>query len=153
MSGLSGGSGGAAAVGEPLLEVGRGNRVADQKALHVIAAMFGDEGQLLCGFDPLSGDLHVQAFAQLRDGAHDRHAAGIVGQLPHEGPVDLDPADRKAVEVAERGIARAEIVERDADAKLAQPVQRPQRRLVIAEQGGFGDFQFQPAGGQPAEPV
>ena len=52
------------------------------------------------------------------------------------------------MKVAERGIARAKIVQRNADAEIADLRQRTQRCLVIVEQCGFGDFEFEAGRGQ-----
>ena len=49
----------------------------------------------------------------------------------------------------QRGIAGAEIVQRDADAERAELVQRRERRVVVRDQDGFGDLQLQPARVEP----
>ena len=54
----------------------------------------------------------------------------------------------KALQVAQRGIAGAEIVERDADPDGAKVVQNGERRLVVADEDGLGDLELQPARGE-----
>ena len=49
----------------------------------------------------------------------------------------------------QRGIAGAEIVERDVNAERAELVQRRQRRVVVRDQDGFRDLQLQPARVEP----
>ena len=55
----------------------------------------------------------------------------------------------KLLQVAQRRIAGAEIVERDAHADGAKLVQDGERRIVVADQHRFGDLELQPAGGSP----
>ena len=53
------------------------------------------------------------------------------------------------MQVTERGIAGAEIVERDTHALVADMRQRAQGGLVIVEQRGLGNLKFEPFGGKP----
>jgi hypothetical protein len=50
------------------------------------------------------------------------------------------------LQIAQRGIAGAEIVERDADADRPQIVQQLQGLVGPFEEDGFGDFDLQPVG-------
>ena len=45
----------------------------------------------------------------------------------HEAAVDLQLGERKAAELRERRVAASEVVERDAHAVIAQPLQRARR--------------------------
>ena len=49
------------------------------------------------------------------------------------------------MQIAERRIAGAEIVERDVDAELAKLVECDQRGIVVGDQHGFGDLELEPA--------
>ncbi len=66
-------------------------------------------------------------------------------EILDEGAIDLDLVEREALQVAQRGIAGAEIVERDPDPELAQLVQDIERGLVVADQHGLGDLELEPA--------
>ena len=66
-----------------------------------------------------------------------------------EAAVDLDLVEREALQIAQRRIAGAEIVERDAHADGAELMQDGKRRLVVADQHGFGDLELEPAGRKP----
>ena len=76
--------------------------------------------------------------------------APATGDILDEGAVDLDLVEREALQIAQRGIAGAEIVQRDPDAELAQLMQHVERRLVVANQHRLGDLELQPAGGKAA---
>ena len=58
----------------------------------------------------------------------------------------------KALQIAQRGVAGAEIVERDPDADGAKLMQNGKRRIVVADEDGFGDFKLQPARRQDPRP-
>src|SRR5258706_14353337 len=61
-----------------------------------------------------------------------------------EAAVDLDLVERKALQIAQRGIAGAEIVECDPHPDAAKLVQDRERGFVVADQHGLGDLQLQP---------
>ncbi len=72
--------------------------------------------------------------------------SGILGKVAHEGAVDLDGIDGQRLEMAKRGEARAEIVERDAAAEFAQRRDEAGRFLDVVQRRGFGDLDDEPAG-------
>ena len=55
----------------------------------------------------------------------------------------------KRLQIAQRGKAGAEIVERDAHADGAELMQDRERGLVVADQHGLGDFEFEPVRARP----
>jgi hypothetical protein len=66
----------------------------------------------------------------------------------HERPVDLDDVDRQVRQVAQRGVARPEVVDGDRDAQALQQLQLTEHRLGVAHQGGLGDFDHDAFGGK-----
>jgi hypothetical protein len=56
-------------------------------------------------FDTFGDDRKAKLFAQPDRRADDGSVTGIREQVPHERPVDLEPVERKFLEVAETGIA------------------------------------------------
>src|ERR1700716_2957209 len=92
-------------------------RFAEEIALHRVAALVGEEAELLLGFPALRDDRHFEAVAKADDGAHDRGRLRIASEIDDESAVDLDLVERKRLQIAERGIARSEIVHRDAPAE------------------------------------
>ena len=62
-----------------------------------------------------------------------------------EATIDLDLVERETLQIAQRGIAGAEIVQRDPHADAAQLMQNGERGVVIANQHRLGDLQLQPA--------
>lgn len=77
--------------------------------------------------------------------AHDRETLGLVVRCAHhEAAVDLDRIEPRSAEIAERGIACAEIVERQLDAQPSQLVQDLERSGISVDEHAFGHFQLQP---------
>ena len=78
--------------------------------------MAAQEVQLLLGFHTFRNHRHVHAARHRDDGAD----GGGVAAVAHEGLGDFQLVDGVVLELAETGIAGAEIVDGKADAKLAQ---------------------------------
>ena len=108
------------------------HRLGEQEALDRRAAVGAKLHQLRGFLDALGGGLDVERMGELGDRADDRARAVAGQQVLDEAAVDLELVEREALQIAERRIAGAEIVERDADAERAQRVEQPQaspRRL------------------------
>ena len=71
-----------------------------------------------------------------------------ISDVADEAAVDLDLVEREALQIAQRGKAGAEIVERDAHADGAELMQDGERGLVVMDQHRLGDFDLQPVGRQ-----
>src|ERR1700761_6669072 len=88
-------------------------RLADQIALHRVAALVGQEGKLLQRLDTFGHQRHAEAMAEIDHGGDDRGRLWVAAEIDDESAVDLDLVERERLQVAERGIAGAEIVHRD----------------------------------------
>ena len=100
--------------------------------------------QLRRFLDAFGRGLDVERMGELGDRADDRARAVAGQQVLDEAAVDLQLVEREALQIAERRIAGAEIVERDAHAERAQRVQQPQRRVAAFEEDRFGDLDLEP---------
>ena len=101
---------------------------------------------LVLGFDALGDDLHVQAVAQGNDRFQQLAACWPDIQLLDEGPVDLEAIEFELLQIAQRGIARAEIVEQDLDAHFAQALHGALGFARMRNQDTFGNLDVQQAG-------
>ena len=126
-------------------DIRRRLRRAEQIALHFRTAEFAQQVALLLGLDAFGGRRHVAIGGDVHHRLHDAGRAFRLGDVGDEAAVDLDLVERKTLQIAQRGIAGAEIVERNADADGAKVVQNGQRRLVVADEHGLGDLELQPA--------
>ena len=70
----------------------------------------------------------------------------LKAEVVDEGAVDLDLVEREALQIAQRGIAGAEIVKRDPHPQAAELMQHRQRDLVVANEHRLGDLELEPAG-------
>src|SRR5882757_5714709 len=92
-------------------------RLADEIALHCVAAFFRQETELFLGFDTLGDDRHFEAMAEIDDGANDRRRLRVPSEIHDKRAIDLDLVERERLQIAERGIAGTEIVHRYPHAK------------------------------------
>ena len=126
----------------------RRHGLAEQEALGLVAAFGGYPVELFLGFDALRRDPHVQRMAEFDDGPDHRLGLGSRGHLDHEGAVDLDPVEGELLQVAERRIARAEVIEHDLHAELPEIAQAAEIIFAVAEENRLGDLQFEAMGAQ-----
>ena len=88
----------------------------------------------------------------MQDGLDDRGVGGIAREAGYERAVDLEYVDRKVLQVRERRVARAEVVDREMDALLLELVHRGDRELCVLHQTAFGDLELEQRRPQPALP-
>ena len=120
--------------------------LAEQIALHAVAAFLGEEGELVDRLDALGDDRHFEAVAEIDHGADDRRRLRVAAEIHDEGAVDLDLVERERLEIAQRGVSAAEIIHGDAHAERLQPAQQRETAIKILDQHALGDFELEPAG-------
>ena len=85
--------------------------------------------------------------ARRDDGADDRGVTlGRRRRAANEALVDLDLVERRLFQIAERAVAGAEIVERQAHAKRFQLGEGLIGRIAFGQEHAFGDLQLEPIG-------
>jgi hypothetical protein len=127
------------------VEVGRGHRPREVEALAEWAAEGLEHLEVLGRLHALGDDLQVHRAGHLHDrrGHFGLLRAGL--QACDELAVELELVERQAGEVRERRVARAEVVEREADAQVLELAQRLQGALAAAEQRALRDLERQRA--------
>jgi hypothetical protein len=98
------------------------------------------------GLDALGHHAQVEVVRELDRRAHDRGVGGVDGHLDHERLVDLDRVDRQALEVGERRVARAEVVDAERQPDLAQAHQRRLGARRVGHQHRLGDLELEQLG-------
>src|SRR5438132_13632341 len=128
---------------DPLRGLIRGHRMRDEEALDRVAAERGETLTRLRVLDAFGDDRVTEPVTELHGGAHDRRARFVVDHADHERPVDLDLVERQAVEVGERRVPDAEVIERDVHSHRAQRVHRLQRALRVGGEHCFSHLEAQ----------
>ena len=101
-------------------ELVRWQRPREEEALRPFAAERAQRLALQLVLDALGDGLHLQRRGQLDDRAHQRGRLRALAQRRDEAAVDLEDVDRVAVEVGQRRVAGAEVVDRDLHAERTQ---------------------------------
>ena len=78
------------------------------------------ELELRRGLHALRHDLQVQAVTERNDGPHDRRIVGIVTDVGDEGAVDLERVEGKSLQIVQRAIPGAEVIDRQREAEFLQ---------------------------------
>ncbi len=95
------------------------------------------------GLDPFGDDRHLQPVRQRDDGLGDRAVLGLGQHVLDERAVDLQLAHRQAAQVAQAGVAGAEVVDRELHAERLQRMQLAQARIGARHQRRLGQFEFE----------
>jgi len=122
---------------------GRGGP-AEEKALHFIASAMMNEVELLLGFDTFSSDSNAEPVRERDDTLDERRrAAGLGLEFFDEGAVELQDVNGKALEVAQRRVTGAKIVDRDFDSQGAELLHFAGGLTHIANHHAFGQLEFE----------
>ena len=128
---------------EQTADVANRHRLAIVKALRILAADRPQERRVLGRLDPLGDDLLAKFMCQRHDGADDDRIAVAFAARLDQGLVDLDRVEGKTVQVGERGITGAEIVERQMDAGFLEEIEDVRGLLRVLHDERFGDLEAQ----------
>ena len=93
----------------------RRHRAGEVEALRPRHAEALETRQLLAGLDTFGRDLEVEGARHRDDGRNQRRVVRIGSEPVDEDAVDLDAVDREQLEIAERRVAGAEVVDRQVD--------------------------------------
>src|SRR5690606_6974397 len=93
-------------------------------------------------FDTLGDNIDTQIFTQHKDRLYDRGALVIGDHLVDKRTVDLDAFEWEALEIAEAGVARTEIVGRERYAHCGKLVKDAKRPFAVLHNGALGNLEF-----------
>ena len=115
--------------------------MAESIALRIFAAELIEFDRVGFRFHAFGDDLHPEIMGERHDRAQDDRPCAFP-ILAHERLIDLDRIERKSLQIGQGRIAGAEIVEREAGAKLADAGQHLRRIFGIFHHQAFGQFEF-----------
>src|SRR5262249_47760364 len=108
--------------------------------LEVCASQFAQRVELLLLFDALGDRLQSERLRELNDRVDKAASLRATSDVVDEALVDLQNVDRKLGECGKRRVASTEIVNRNSDAGLPQPIERVDDATRIVGEERFGDF-------------
>ncbi|MDP9397604.1 MAG: hypothetical protein M3P96_07150 [Actinomycetota bacterium] len=130
-------------VGQVGRERLRGEGLGVVEALAVLAAHREQLVDLRRALDSFGDGAQLQRGAELGDGLHERPVLGPPVQAGDEGTVDLQGVDGELLEIGQRRVAGAEVVEGELHAQLLDLAQPAQRRVGVVQEQGLGDLEDQ----------
>lgn len=104
---------------------------ASQVALHHVASELDECAPFRLGLHTLSGDHQVHTMAHLRHGTHQLLRARCAVNAVDKASVNLQLADRKLVQVSQRRIARAKVVDGQRQTQYGGQCRGQKRHLVF----------------------
>src|SRR5687767_1986199 len=107
------------------------HRTAEEVPLEFVAAMGSEEPCLFLGLDAFSDYANLEGLADGDDRRHDRSVASAAADVLYERLVDLERVDGKPLQVVQRRMTDAEVIDGDADSELleVQKDLRGERRI------------------------
>src|SRR5680860_124641 len=135
-------------LSQQLFDLGGADWFAEQVALRPLAASLRQKYLLRAGFHAFGDYFQTQALGQ-RDGrASNGHVVGLVRNAIHKRAVDLKTSKRKALQITERRVAGAEVIDTEPDAHRLEFEQQLARPLGILHGHALGNFQLERMGVQ-----
>src|SRR5829696_1982589 len=127
------------ALGDPLgLDDGSRTGASEEVALTAVAAHRAEARQLQWRLQALGDDGDAERVPEVDDRLDDRRVLGVEAEPGDEAAIDLDRLDREPLEVRERRIPGAEVVDGQVKSEAAQVAQGDRRRLDVGQQRGLG---------------
>ena len=114
------------------------------EALELGAALGAQPVALLGGLDAFGRDLHAEQPAEAHDPLDDAEGVLLAAERAGERARDLDLVE--LLQVAQAGIAGAEVVDRDPDAQSLELVEDRAGDLGVAQQRALGDLELEAFG-------
>ena len=119
---------------------GHGRRV--QETLHQVAPRLVEEAALAVGLDPFGHRDDAEVVGQGQDRPGDRPRAPLA-QVADERPVDLEGVERQGVQVRQRRVAGAEVVQGDEEAQVVELLEAAGRGPQVLDQQALGDLELE----------
>src|SRR3569623_3386898 len=125
------------------------HRPAEEITLHHVATHFPQKRELFGRFDPFRHHVEFEAACHGNDGGDDGGIVLIGLDVADEGAIDLEGANGKTLEIAQRGIASAEVVDGETYSDAVQRSNVVARRFIAVQQYTLCYLQLQQVRLQP----
>src|SRR5919108_334184 len=127
----------------------RRRRLPDEVALRERAALFAERVPDLLRLDAFGHDREPEVAAEVDRRADDRRVARVVAHVHDERAVDLDRLHGQPLQVGERRVAGAEVVDREPQAHLVQPREHAAHAERVGEDRALRDLELELVGADP----
>src|SRR5207253_531606 len=107
------------------------------------AAVLFEELELFLRLDALGDHANVQRLAHRDHGRNDCSVASSALDVVNERLIDFQSIDREPLQVIERGMSHAEIIDRDAHSEILEIEKNLGGQVRILHGGALGDLDFQ----------
>ena len=125
----------------PFVKIAHGHRPGDKIALRHVAAHFRKQAQGRLVFHTFGNRLETEVVREVDGRARDRTGARV-GQHPaHERLIHLDRIDGQLLQIGQRRLSRAEVVDVQRESKIVKSDQHRARVFRIFHQGALGEFE------------
>ena len=118
-------------------------RAAIEVALELVATTGLEKVQLCAGFYAFGNGAQAQAVGQRDDGVHNRFVLVVHREALHKGLVYLELVNLKSLEVAQRGITGAKVVDRERHSQCLEAGNLVHREARVLHGHAFGEFELQ----------
>src|SRR5690242_17376524 len=117
----------------------RGRR-ADVIALQISDPLGAQQGRICSVFDALGNRAQPESLGETEQVTQKDPVFGAVREISDKRAVDLDRVHSQALQVSQRSMSGAEIVECDTAARVTQRIYETGGLLDVTERRGLGDF-------------
>ena len=121
----------------------RRHRSADEVALHHVALQGAQVTCLPRFFHAFGDHFESKTVAERNDGLDDRGITAVGGHIAHEGDVHLELVHFELLQIAQRRIAGAEVVDRQTHAECLDLGQRLEGTIAVEHHEALGDLEFE----------
>ena len=135
---------GAVGLTEPAGQELDRERLGDEEALTELATEPPQERDVPRTLDTLGDHPQAEIVGEIDGRAHDHQVLLVGVHLGDEGPVDLQLVERQPLLMRERGVAGAEVVDRQAQAQIVEAEQVALGAGGIEHDRALGEFQRDP---------
>ena len=119
-------------------------REPDQRPLQIVAAPFGQHRGRRLVLHPFGDRLETEPPPQIDQRVDEGAVVLRLHEVLHEGAIDLDEVDAELAQIAERGVAGAEIVDGDAAAQILDAGHEAAGLVDILDRRRLGDLDREP---------
>ena len=135
---------------EHLLQLLGRQGASAQEALEIVTAELSQHRELFVGLDPFGDHRKRHGLRQRQHGGDQNPILVLLDQSHDEAAIQFDLVDWQLLQVSQRGVAGAKIIDGEVDPQLADGLHLEHGFVEIFQDHRFGELQHQAGGRDPA---